>query len=331
MAWAASYAGQVPAMTIPPREPDDPRNSDVLLRRRLLAEGWNDRAIRRQLAGGTWVKLRHGAYLPATVWEQLDESGRHSLRARAVQLQASTRVVLSHVSGLPEYDAPTWGLDLSEVHVTRKDDRTGRREAGVCQHCGKLEEGDVVTRNGVEVMSATRLALEIPTVADVEASLCVVNYLLHAGGTTQKALARRNDGMTHWPRTLGTDLVLRLADPRIESVGESRTLHLCFRHRLPMPKIQYEVRDASGQLLGRVDFAWPELKVFLEFDGKVKYEKLLKEGERASDVVIREKRREELICRRTGWRCLRLTWADLENPERTVALLRSVLFPSVAA
>ncbi|WP_244929728.1 hypothetical protein [Nocardioides sp. W7] len=318
-------------MMIPPREPDDPRNSDVLLRRRLLEEGWNDRAIRRRLADRSWVKLRHGAYLPTPIWDQLDESGRHGLLARAVQLQASTEVVLSHVSGLPEYDAPTWGLDLSEVHVTRKDDRTGRREAGVCQHCGTIEEGDVVTRNGVEVMSATRLALEVTTIASVEASLCVVNYLLHAGATTPEALARRNEKMTHWPHTLSTDLVLRLADPRIESVGESRSFHLCFRYRLPMPKSQYEVRDESGQLLGRVDFAWPEHKVFLEFDGKVKYEKLLKPGERASDVVIREKRREELICRRTGWRCIRITWADLEDPERTAAAIRSLLFPSLGA
>ena len=37
--------------------------------------------------------------------------------------------------------------------------------------------------------------------------------------------------------------------------------------------------------------------MFLEFDGKVKYEKLLKDGQRASDVVVAEKRREELICR----------------------------------
>ncbi len=63
----------------------------------------------------------------------------------------------------------------------------------------------------------------------------------------------------------------------------------------------------------------------------MKYEEAAEGRGRGHDVVIREKRREELICRRTGWRCLRLTWADLENPRRTVALLRSVLFPSVAA
>lgn len=318
-------------MKLPPRSPDDPRNSPVILRSRLMAEGWNDRAIARQVASRSWVRLRNGAYLPASVWESLDDSGRHGARARAVQLQARTKVVLSHVSGLPEYDAPTWGLDLAESHVTRKDGKAGRREAGVRQHCGVIEDDDVVTRNGVEVMCATRLALEITTVADVEASLCVVNHFLHHELTTPEALQSRYATMAQWPSTLGTDLVLRLADGRIESVGESRTLHFLFRHGFPAPVPQHEVYDAAGELVGRVDFAWPELGVFLEFDGKVKYEDLLKDGERASDVVVREKRREERICRITGWRCVRLVWADLEHPERTAAMLRSVLFSALAA
>ena len=42
---------------------------------------------------------------------------------------------------------------------------------------------------------------------------------------------------------------------------------------MPMP--QYEVFDQLGHLLGRVDFAWPELGVFVEFDGKEKYLKYL--------------------------------------------------------
>jgi hypothetical protein len=53
----------------------------------------------------------------------------------------------------------------------------------------------------------------------------------------------------------------------------------------------------------------------------VKYESLLKPGERASDVVIRERDRERLICRLTGWRCVRATWADLERPARLIAEL----------
>jgi very-short-patch-repair endonuclease len=93
-----------------------------------------------------------------------------------------------------------------------------------------------------------------------------------------------------------------------------------------MPQPQYPITNSSGRVISRVDFAWPTLGVFLEFDGKVKYEKLLKDGERASDVVIAEKKREERICRVMGWRCIRLTWADLERPDRTASMIRNALF-----
>jgi hypothetical protein len=311
--------------------PDDPRRARVTLRGQYIADGYTDRALARLVADGSLARVRRGAYVAGSVWRQLDEAGRHSVRARAVLLQASTKVSLSHTTGLIEYDVPTWGLELDEIHLTRHDRRAGRREAGVRQHRGALLPGDVVLRNGVSVMSPTRLGLESTTMAGAEVSLAVINHLLHAELTTRALLEERYLPMDRWPRTLTTDLVLRLADPRIESIGETRTFYLCFNRRLPMPEPQYPIRDASGRVIARVDFAWPELGVFLEFDGKVKYEKLLKEGERASDVVLREKRREELICRLTGWRCIRLTWADLENPERTAAILREALRQAAAA
>ena len=61
--------------------------------------------------------------------------------------------------------------------------------------------------------------------------------------------------------------------------------------------------------------------VFVEFDGKIKYEALLKPGESASDVVIREKRREERIVELTGWR---LHSCDVVGPGEPRALLERI-------
>ena len=326
VAWGPPAAGQMSSMMKPaPRRDDDPRNTPVWLRGELLDQGYDDYAIARLVADGVFVRLRRGAYASKVDYGKLDASGRHGLRARAAIKQAKTAVVLSHVSALPEYDAPTWRIDLDEVNLTRLDGKVGRREAGIRQHRGRVVEGDVITRNGVPVMSGTRTSLEITTIADVEPALCVVNHLLHHGHTTLAQLAERYRTMDHWPHTLTTDIVLRLADPRIESVGESRSFYLFWRHHLPMPVPQYEVRDEDGRVIARLDFAWPELGVFLEFDGKVKYEKPLRPGQSASEVVIAEKRREDKIRQRTGWRCIRLTWDDLEHPARTAAMIRREL------
>lgn len=304
-----------------------PHEVPISLRHELIAEGYHDRAIARLVTRGVLAKPRRGAYVDAAVWSRLDAAARHAVTARAVLRQARTEVVLSHVSALPEYDAPTWNLDLANVHITRTDRKAGRKEAGIQQHRGALLPEDVVKRNNVKVTSATRLALDITTVAGAEESLVVVNHLLHSGATTEEALAERYRLMDCWPGTLVTDLVLRLADGRIESVGETRTFYLLYRQGVPMPVPQYEIRDQTGRLIGRVDFAWPELGVFLEFDGKVKYSKFLREGESVADAVVREKRREERIREITGWRCVRLVWADLYTPEATAARVRSMLFP----
>jgi very-short-patch-repair endonuclease len=131
--------------------------------------------------------------------------------------------------------------------------------------------------------------------------------------------------MKLWSGTLHTDLAIALANPRCESVGESRTSYMLWRHGVPAPVTGYEFFDERGNVLFRVDFAWPELGVFLEFDGKEKYLKYRKKGESVIDAVLREKRREEWICRLTGWRCIRIVWADLYRPEQTVARIRAVL------
>ncbi|RYU11458.1 hypothetical protein [Nocardioides iriomotensis] len=171
-----------------------------------------------------------------------------------------------------------------------------------------------------------RAVLETITVVPPEAGLCIANFMLHQGYTTVPELQREFVGKENWSNARSAEMVLRLADPRPESVGESRALWVCFQAGLPRPVPQYEVRDPSGRVVARVDFAWPDLGVFLEFDGRVKYEGLLREGERASDVVLRERDRERLICRLTGWSCVRATWADVDRPARIVRELNHALF-----
>jgi hypothetical protein len=317
--------GSIPAMD--DRSPDDPRLTPIRLRRDLIAAGWSDQGIARMVASGQWVRPRRGAYVDALAWKRADRGGKHEIRTRAVLAQGKTALIASHVSGVSIYEGPTWGLDLTDVHVTRTDHKAGRKEAGVRQHCGLVLAGDWSVRHGVPVMSATRLALEVTIVAPTAPALAVVNHFLHSGWTSLDKLRERYDlGIDQWSGTLNTDVVLRLANPSIGSVAETRTFYLCYLLGLPAPVPQYPIRDEQGRVLYFVDFAWPELGVFLEFDGKEKYTLHLKPGESPADAVFREKRREDRIRELTGWRCIRLTWADLEQPEQTGARLRRVLF-----
>ena len=91
---------------------------------------------------------------------------------------------------------------------------------------------------------------------------------------------------------------------------------------LPEPRLQFKVYDEDGNLVGITDFAWPEYRLLGEFDGRIKYGRLLKEDETASDVVVREKEREDKLREITRWMMIRYIWWDLFRPEATGARTR---------
>ena len=297
----------------------------IQLRGDLVARGYNDRTLARMVKNGQLAKPRWGAYVDGAQYAELDALGRHAVASRAVLRQSKTPASLSHSSSLPWFGAPEFGLDLRDVHTLRHDGLAGRREAGVIQHCGALMDGDLVEVQGISLVCPTRAAVEFTTISSVEAGLVQVNHLLHTGQTTPEELAMMQARCDLWPHTLNTDLVLRLADARIESVLESRFYFACFRYSVPMPIPQFEILDERGWVVARLDFAWPKLRKWAEVDGRVKYEKLLRQGERASDVVLREKRREAMISDATGWSCMRFDNDDVNWAQHTSERLKKFL------
>lgn len=84
--------------------------------------------------------------------------------------------------------------------------------------------------------------------------------------------------------------------------------------KIPAPVLQLDVYDGGGRFIGRSDFGWKEAGLLGEFDGRVKYGKLLRPGEDPTDVVIREKQREDRL-RRVGWDVVRFMQDDLRQPD----------------
>ncbi|MGC4111953.1 MAG: type IV toxin-antitoxin system AbiEi family antitoxin domain-containing protein [Nocardioides sp.] len=298
--------------------------STVVLRREVLAQGYDDRAIRDLVRQGVWERIRRGAYADKRLWDSLDAVGRHRLRARAVLRAAHPSAALSHSSAVAEREGAMWGVDLDDVHITRTDGKAGRREAGVAHHCGELSESEVSLVNGLRVTSVSRSVVELSTLTDLESCLVTGNWFLGQGQTSLDELVATCERLRFWPGTLRKHLLTLLFDGRNMWPGEARTSYLLWRQHLPKPVPQYAVH-AAGLLLGIVDFAWPDLGVFLEFDGRIKYDELRRPGESLEDVIRREKRREEQICTALGWVCLRITWDDLARPVATARRIRALL------
>ena len=302
----------------------------LFTRPEVFAAGYDDNYITRMVRCGIWHRVRNGAFISASVWEQLEDVDRHRVRSRAVLRKARSEGVLSHVSALAEHGTPSWDLSLDDVHLTRFDQRAGRREAGVCQHRGQLLVGDVTHRNGVMVTSPVRTALDIMASTDTEHGMVVGSSMVRAGQCTLPQLKHAYAAIDPRAHSLGTRVVLGLVDPRLESIGEMRTAFHLWAQGLPRPQPQFEIRE-GGRVLARLDFAWPQYRVWVEFDGRTKYVDYLGEDETVTDVVLREKRREDLVRRLTDWICIRVTWADLYHPERLARRIRQAFRDQAAA
>ena len=170
--------------------------------------------------------MRHGSYVAGDLWCSLSAADRHRVLVRAVLRRAHPSAVATHVSAAVERGAPTWGVNLDEVGITRTDGIPGRREAGVLHHRGRLPESEVEVVNGIRLSGAARSAIEVSTTTPLESALVTVNGLLHAGHCTSDELATMAEAHKHWPDSLTMTLLLRLCDPRVQSVGESRTSYL---------------------------------------------------------------------------------------------------------
>jgi putative AbiEi antitoxin of type IV toxin-antitoxin system len=299
-------------------------STGVLLRRDAVAHGIDDNALRRLVKGGMLVRIRQGAYALRAVWEPASERVRHRIASGAVMRQYADHVALSHSSAVLEHGGPTWGLDLSSVHLTHLTGG-GRKGAQLVHHHGTCRVQDLTRIDGHWVTSPTRTVLDAASLANPEAAVVIASDFMHRGLTSMPELVEMEGTRQMWPYSLGGNVMLHLADPRFESVGESRSAYLIWSQGLPTPIPQWEIYLPDGRLLARVDFAWPERRLLCEFDGRIKYTALRRPNETIEEAVLREKRREEAILELTGWRIIRLTWEDLARPAVTAARIRRLL------
>ncbi|MDQ3616372.1 MAG: type IV toxin-antitoxin system AbiEi family antitoxin domain-containing protein [Actinomycetota bacterium] len=289
-----------------------------------LRAGYDDRSIRRTLKKRVWLRIRAGSYTFPDLWPS-HEQERQRIRGRCVMRKLGASVALSHTSAAVQHDMRLWRTDLNTIHVTRLDGGSGRTEAGVHHHEGLTQRGDLTEVDGMSAMRPARAALEAASLAPTEAGLVILDSALHLRLCTRDELSTRHAMMENWPGMQRLQITVRMADEGGQSVGETRTRYLCHTQGLPAPETQWEVRDATGRVVGISDFAWPEHQLLGEFDGRVKYGRLLRDDEEPGDAVFREKRREDILRESTGWRMVRLIWSDLSVPMHTAARIRQML------
>lgn len=289
------------------------------------AAGYSDRDVAACRRQRVWHSFRRGCYTFRDRWEAENEEGRHLIRARAVLRSLGPAVALSHVSAALAHGVSVVGVDLSRVHVTRLDGASGRTEGDVVHHQGICLEGDLVEVDGMCSVTAVRAVLEAGARLDGGPRLVLADSGLHLQLFDHDQLMRCFETMQHWPFMRCQHITVRMADGRSASPGESLGRYLFWTGGVPAPQLQFPVHDAEGRLLGTTDWGWPEHGALGEFDGRVKYGRLLRTGMQPGDVVFAEKQREDLLRETTGYRMVRLVWEDYQRPQLTLARVRRAL------
>lgn len=296
----------------------------LLLRRTALEGGFDDNWLARMVRAGALVRIRHGAYADARVWQGLSLTGRHLLLARAVMRQYDDRVALSHASAHVLRGGPDWGLDLSTVNITNLLGRGDRRQAGITHHRGMTRVGDVARLDGHWITAPARTAVETAAGLGLQSAVCVLDWTLHEGLATRAELELYADvHLREWPDSIELPIAVRRSNGLSESVGESR-LRISLEDQGFDPEPQWEVRRGSGGIAGRIDLLLRREGVMVEFDGAVKYGRLLKPGQTVADVIRAERNRELEVEELSGLRMLRVIWRDLDDPGALAARVRHV-------
>ena len=293
--------------------------SGIYLRRRLLAAGYDDHEVRRMLRDGSLHALRPGAYVADA---PDDPAAQHALLVRAALAELSPDAVVSHVSPAVIHGLRVWGVLLDRVSVTRARRRSGaRRGSRVHVHCAPLEADESVLVDGVPVTSVPRTVVDVARTVGFEQAVVVADAALEAGLVDEAALAAALARWRRWPGLPAARRAIGFAARGSGSVGESRSRVAIARAGLPAPLLQWEVRRSDGAFIGRVDFGWPRYRTVGEFDGRVKYGKLLRPGQDPADVLYQEKMREDAL-RAEDLGVVRWAWSDLNDFRPTAERLR---------
>ena len=285
----------------------------------VLAAGYSESELRRRLRDGQWSRLSRDAYVEPREWPSDEPPWDRAKRLHLLALRTAAErlgdVVVSHQSAALLHGLPTWGLDLTRVHFTRSRGRI-RTDRVIEIHRSTLAPEEIVELDGIRVTTVERAIAETACSTSYEVGVVLGDAALRGRLTTSDELIAAADRHRHWHGSRAARTAARFADGLSESVGESRLRVLMADHQLPAPKLQVEIRDDDGLLIGRVDFLILD-DLIVEFDGAQKYG-------HSSQAVVAEKWREDRL-RERGYRVVRVSWPDLDQPGTTAARLRRQL------
>jgi very-short-patch-repair endonuclease len=280
------------------------RQHGVLSRTQAIEAGMHASAVERRLRTRQWESVDYGVYRVAGT----PPSWRQRLMAACLAGPA----VASHRSAAALWGFVDCGEDVVEVTALRHR----RRHSGdiVWHESRHLDPADITETEGIPITRPLRTVLDLGVVCVADRIEELIDDGLRRGWFSTTAISRRweqlGGELRPGGRVVQAVLERKAAGARpVGSILETRFRQLLHRAGLPEPASQYEVR-VGGELVARVDFAFPELGIVIEVDGEERHT-----GRSPRKHDARRERRLVAL----GFRVLRFHWDDVHKAPTGVA------------
>jgi hypothetical protein len=271
--------------------------------------------LRRAVERGELIAVHRNVYRVAAAPKTWEQNLLIAVRAGGPGTLASHRAA-----------AALWSLDgcrrgRPEV-VTPRHLRSWAPHLGVCHESKDLPLAEPVERLAIPCTGLCRTLIDLGAVLRyseslqaaiddaVRRELCSWDDLLH---TLARHSRKGRRGAGPLRAILEECYGTKVPDSRFNRLVQ----RLILDSNLPAPVVEYEIRDRRGRLLGRVDLAFPALKIAIELDSRRHHM-----GARAFEGDRSRQNNLEL----EGWLVLRYTWRTyIHRPHQILAEVRAAI------
>ena len=225
--------------------------------REARAVGLSDSALRSL----PWRQVFQG------VWAHVDLEDTRASRLAAAKLVIPPYGVLCLLTAAWIYQADVRREDDLAVHVGFPEGKRIRNQSGLVVSQETLRPSDIWAIDGVSVTSPVRTAYDCLRLLRGWERLVVADALTYLGVTTVDELRAYFATQRRMRNLRIAERLLTEIEPKSESPMETRLRMALIEGGLPRPEAQWEIKNAAGAVQWRLDLAYPELKVAVEYDG----------------------------------------------------------------
>lgn len=207
--------------------------------------------------------------------------------------------------------ARLWGMPLAHrhdavLHVSAIPPARDPRTKGVVGHRLAISPDEIVTLDGLPVTANVTTWAHLAAAVG-EADLVAIADWLLAHEVPRSALAAAA-GKHHHRGIVALRSAADLARPGAESPRESRVRLILVQAGLPEPDLNWTLRDPSGAFIARLDMAYRDHRVAVEYDGR----------QHADAAQFRKDADRWRAIAAQGWTLVRIVAHHLDFPERDV-------------